>query len=100
MADASPSIHGRTVPLVGDAESRQAPRRFRMVRVFFTHKPLGVFGAVIVLVLAFFAVFGPAIAPYDPGTVFKATGAAPAEKVDCTANPYAKECLAAARGAA
>ena len=103
MANIKPSLStgdAGSLPLLGVADEVHSPRRFRSLRVFVTQKPLGLFGAVIVGVLTFLAIFGPAIAPYDPGKVFKgATASAAGPKTDCTANPFARDCLSAARGA-
>lgn len=101
MARANSTLSVGAAALPAAAEERAGPRRFRTLRVFLRRKPLGVFGAAIVLVLVIMAVFAPWIAPYDPARIFIDTHsqAAPT-KTDCTANPFAKECLSAARGGA
>lgn len=101
MARANTTLSAGAAVLPVDIEERSAPRHFRTLRVFLTRKPLGVFGAAIVLVLVVLAIFAPLIAPYNPATIFIDTRSqAAAPNVDCTANPFAKECLSAARGGA
>src|SRR5690606_31634756 len=46
--------------------SRTPSRRWRQVRQFFRHKPLGAFGAVIMIVFIAVAVFAEFVAPYGP----------------------------------
>jgi peptide/nickel transport system permease protein len=42
------------------------PRARRAVADFIRHRPLGAFGALLILVMIVAAVFAPVIAPYDP----------------------------------
>src|SRR5581483_7505893 len=82
-------------------EERLAPKRFKTARTFLAHKPLGVFGLAIILLLSFLAIFGRWVAPYGPETRFtvapQASAPASSTNVDdvscvtpeCTAKAHA-----------
>lgn len=61
-----------TVPLSAREEAGIPPRRHWMMDLMvrlLTTKPLGTFGAVLVLIMVMVAMFAPWIAPYDPNII-------------------------------
>jgi ABC-type dipeptide/oligopeptide/nickel transport system permease subunit len=100
VADAHPPLTSDALgglPL--DQQADHSTPRFKGLRTFIFHKPLGMFGALIVIALIVAAIFGQAIAPYGAETKFSSKVVAPAAAVDCTdpANQFSRECLAKAQ---
>ena len=91
MANANTSVNAGAVRALAEPEEVLAPQRFKTVRTFFFHKPLGVFGLAIILVLCFLAVFGQWVAPYGPEARFTSRGATPA--ATAAANPDDVSCV-------
>jgi len=100
-------VANANMPLAGGAATgfaleeqvaRGSPR-FQGLRTFVFHKPLGMFGAIIVVILCVAAIFGRALAPYGPETKFTTTVASKGPAIDCTnpANQFTRECLARAQ---
>ncbi|HZQ35035.1 MAG TPA: ABC transporter permease [Dehalococcoidia bacterium] len=101
MTNANASVGSGAVAALAEPEERLAPKRFKTARTFLAHKPLGVFGLAIILLLSFLAIFGRWVAPYGPETRFtvapQASAPASSTNVDdvscvtpeCTAKAHA-----------
>jgi len=103
VANANTSVSADTVAALAEPEERFTPKRFKAARDFFAHKPLGVFGLAIIVVLGLFALFGQYIAPYGPETRFsiapQATAPAGNTNVD-DVSCNTPDCTAKAHGSA
>lgn len=104
MANANTSLNAGTVRALAEPEEFIAPQRFKTARTFLAHKPLGVFGLAIILVLGFLALFGQWVAPYGPETRFT-SAVVPAATSSAASNPddvscVTPECTAKAHSAA
>jgi len=70
VTNANASVGTGPVAALAEPEERLAPQRFKAARTFLAHKPLGVFGLAIILLLGFLAIFGHWVAPYGAETRF------------------------------
>lgn len=94
---------GAPLPLLV-GEEKTSPRRFKAARNFLLHKPLGVLGLAVIVLLGVFAVFGPQLAPYNPGTQFSTKSAPAAAPASATSvndvSCVSIDCLTKARNSA
>ena len=84
MTDVHEAAGVGSLGALADVEALPSSRRFKGLRNFFLHKPLGVFGVIVVLLLSICAVFGPLFSPYNPEAKFSSAIAASAKPSDCT----------------
>lgn len=84
MADIDETAGASVFGALAESEALTSPRRFKGLRNFFLHKPLGMFGVVVVIILSICAIFAPLISPYNPETKFSVAVSASANPTDCT----------------
>ncbi|MFN8555918.1 MAG: ABC transporter permease [Dehalococcoidia bacterium] len=58
--------HEATMPLSGVTARSDSPGFGKVVRSFARRKPLGAFGAVVIILIILAAIFAPVISPHDP----------------------------------